>query len=67
MAFKTFHKGGFITKIEISDIFTSIGENVSDKDMQRLLKAAGANTQGKINYKQFSTMMKGILEAQDRE
>lgn len=66
MAFKAFHCGGFITKTEIKHIFTSIGENLSDHQIQLLLKTADANSEGKVNYKQFSTMMKGILEAQNK-
>lgn len=66
MAFKAFHVGGFITKKEIKHIFSSIGEDLSDQQVQRLLKSADANAEGKVNYKQFSTMMKGILEAQSK-
>jgi len=62
MAFKAFNKDGFITETEIRTIFTKIGENLSDKEIKQLMKEAGANEQGKINYKRFSTMMKGILE-----
>jgi len=66
MAFKTFHTNGFITKVEIRKIFSSLGEVLTDKEVKLLLKTAGANSEGKINYKQFSTMMKGILEAQNK-
>ena len=62
MAFKSIHNGGFITKVEIRKIFSKLGENLTDKEVQLLLKTAGANAEGKVNYKQFSTMMKGILE-----
>lgn len=67
MAFKAFHVGGFITDAEIRKIFAAIGEELSDKTVQQLLETAGANSEGKINYKQFSTMMKGILEEQNRK
>lgn len=64
MAFKAIHNGGFITKVEIKKIYSRLGEDLTDKEVQLLLSTAGANSEGKINYKQFSTMMKGILEKQ---
>ncbi|XP_067937631.1 calmodulin-like [Watersipora subatra] len=64
MTFKSIHNGGFITKKEIKKIYSQLGENLSDKDIQLLLNAAGADSEGRISYKQFSTMMKEILEEQ---
>lgn len=66
MAFKAFHKDGFITEKELRWLFETIGEKVSDRQVREMLKAAEADSEGKINYKQFSTMMKGILESQDQ-
>jgi len=65
MAFKVFHKDGFITEKEVRWLFASIGEKITDTQVKQMMKAAEANKDGKINYKQFSTMMKGILESQD--
>lgn len=65
MAFKVFNKGGFITEKELKWLFDSIGEKVTDKQVQQMMKAAGPDSEGRINYKRFSTMMKSILENQD--
>ena len=66
MAFKSFHKGGFITAVELREIFESLGEKISDKEVRQLLKTAEAK-EGRVNYKQFSTMMKNILESADAD
>lgn len=66
MAFKVFNKNGFITETEVKWLFESIGEQVTDKQIRKMMKAAEADKEGKINYKQFSTMMKGILESQEQ-
>jgi len=65
MAFKVFNKDGFITETEVRWLFDSIGEKVTNSQVKKMMKAADADSEGKINYKQFSTMMKGILESQD--
>lgn len=66
MAFKVFNKDGYITEKELRWLFASIGENVTDRQVQQMMKAAEPDSEGRINYKQFSTMMKGILEGQDK-
>lgn len=65
MAFKVFNKDGFITEKELRWLFETIGEKITNNQVKRMMAAAEADSEGKINYKQFSTMMKGILESQD--
>lgn len=65
MAFKVFNKDGFITERELRWLFETIGETVTNSQVKKMMKAAEADREGKVNYKQFSTMMKGILESQD--
>lgn len=65
MAFKVFNKGGYIMEKELRWLFQSIGESVTDRQVHQMMKAANPDAEGRINYKQFSGMMKGILENQD--
>lgn len=65
MAFKVFNKDGFITEKELRWLFDSIGEKVTDRQIRQMMRAAEPDKEGRINYKQFSAMMKGILETQD--
>ena len=66
MAFKVFHKDGFITEKELRWLFQTIGEPVTNSQIKKMMTAAEADQDGKINYKRFSTMMKGILEEQEK-
>lgn len=65
MAFKVFNKDGYITEKELRWLFQTIGEQVTDRQVHQMMKAANPDAEGRINYKQFSGMMKGILENQD--
>mgnify|MGYP001791599807 FL=1 len=65
MAFKVFNKDGFITEKELRWLFETIGEKVTDRQIRQMMRAAEPDKEGRINYKQFSAMMKGILEHQD--
>lgn len=65
MAFKVFNKDGFITEKELRWLFDTIGEKVNNTQIKNMMNAAEPDAAGRINYRQFSTMMKGILESQD--
>ncbi|KAJ2560600.1 hypothetical protein GGH95_004822, partial [Coemansia sp. RSA 1836] len=60
-AFRKFDKNGdgFITKAELAEIMTKLGENVSAADLQAWIESHDANKDGRINYKEFVNFIKG--------
>jgi len=58
-AFKVFDidGNGVIDAKELKITMFNLGENLSDKDLKQMLKAADKNKDGKINYEEFIAMM----------
>jgi len=48
---------GLIDSNELKITMFNLGENLSDKDLKQMLKAADKNKDGKIDYEEFIVMM----------
>jgi len=59
-AFKAFDKNGdgFITKEELKLAMKNMGENLSAKELEEMMKSADTSGDGRIDYKEFAEMMK---------
>nr|ABR27265.1 calmodulin [Nyctotherus ovalis] len=55
-AFKVFDKdgNGFISATELRHIMTNLGEKLTDEEADEMVREAGANSEGKINYLDFA-------------
>lgn len=58
-AFKTFDKDGdgFISASELRLIMSTLGEKLTDKEIDEMMKIADINGDGKIDYEEFILMM----------
>lgn len=58
-AFKVFDKdgNGYITADELHHVMTSLGEKLTDDEAKEMIREAGADQQGRINYHNFVKMM----------
>jgi calmodulin len=58
-AFKVFDidKSGFISAAEIRQVMSNLGQKLSDKEVNRMLKEADVDGDGQINYDEFVKMM----------
>ncbi|KAJ2333552.1 hypothetical protein GGI00_002278 [Coemansia sp. RSA 2681] len=61
-AFRKFDKNGdgFITKAELAEAMTKLVGNVSDAELQAWIKNNDADKDGRINYKEFLSFIKGV-------
>lgn len=50
---------GLITHDEIKQTMTHLGENISDKEVKEMIKAADKNGDGKIDINEFSGLLNG--------
>lgn len=58
-AFKIFDRdgNGVLTKDELKDIMTKMGDPLSDEEAEEFLKQADLDGDGKINYKEFCRLI----------
>ena len=58
-AFKVFDKdgNGFISAVELRHVMTSLGEKLSDEEVDEMIKEADTDNDGQINYHEFVKMM----------
>lgn len=59
LAFRVFDKDGtgFISENEFRQIMTDMGEDMEEDEMEEMIRDADANTEMKIDYVRFVTMM----------
>ena len=46
-------KKGYINQEDLKEVFSILGENVSDDELQTMIKIAGVKSNDKINFKEF--------------
>lgn len=58
-AFKVFDRdgSGCISAAELRHVMSNLGENLSDEELDEMLKEADADDSGRINYEEFIKMM----------
>ncbi|KAM7482894.1 hypothetical protein LguiB_007477 [Lonicera macranthoides] len=58
-AFKVFDidKSGFISAAEIKQVMSNLGQKLSDKNVNRMIREADIDGDGQINYEEFVKMM----------
>jgi len=59
-AFKVFDKdgNGFIAPDELRQVMSSLGESLTDEEVEEMIKEADTDGDGQINYMEFVKMMK---------
>lgn len=59
LAFHVFDKNGdgFIEREEVEDVFRTIGEKLTRRELHKLLRLADADPSGRITFRGFSDMM----------
>jgi calmodulin len=59
-AFKTFDRNGdgFISAEELRSVMKSMGQQLSAKEVEDMVKAADQNGDGRVDYHEFVKMMK---------
>ncbi|KAL5008434.1 hypothetical protein ScPMuIL_014015 [Solemya velum] len=59
-AFKVFDTNGdgLISALELRQVMTNLGEKLTDKEVDDMIKEADLDGDGQINYKEFIRMMK---------
>ena len=50
-------KDGYITKSELRQVMNRLGENLTDKQLDAMIKEADKDGDGKINAKEFKSLM----------
>ena len=50
-------KDGYITKSELRQVMNRLGENLTDKQLDAMIKEADKDGDGKINAKEFKALM----------
>lgn len=50
-------KDGYITKSELRQVMNQLGENLTDKQLDAMIKEADKDGDGKINAKEFKALM----------
>ena len=63
-AFKVFDKdgNGNISALELKQVMHNLGENLSDADIEEMIREADLDGDGEINYNEFVKMMKSDKE-----
>lgn len=58
-AFKVFDKdgNGYISSTELRHVMTSLGEKLTDEEVDEMIREADINGDGQINYQEFVKMM----------
>jgi len=58
-AFKVFDKdnNGFISAAELRHVMTSLGEKLTDEEVDEMIREADVDGDGRINYEEFVKMM----------
>lgn len=58
-AFKVFDKdgNGFISAAELRHVMTSLGEKLTDEEVDAMMKEADADGDGQVDYDEFAKMM----------
>eukprot|EP01099_Mayorella_cantabrigiensis_P002306 TRINITY_DN2016_c0_g1_i1.p1 TRINITY_DN2016_c0_g1~~TRINITY_DN2016_c0_g1_i1.p1 ORF type:complete len:149 (-),score=44.36 TRINITY_DN2016_c0_g1_i1:269-715(-) len=58
-AFQAFDQNGdgYISELELRDLLLTLGENVTDAEVKRILKQADQDGDGRINFAEFCKMM----------
>ncbi|KAM7479595.1 hypothetical protein LguiA_027808 [Lonicera macranthoides] len=58
-AFKVFDidKSGFISAAEIKQVMSNLGQKLSEKNVNRMIREADIDGDGQINYEEFAKMM----------
>ena len=56
---KVFDKdgNGFISAAELRHVMTSLGEKLSDEEVDAMMKEADADGDGQVDYAEFAKMM----------
>jgi calmodulin len=59
-AFKVFDKdgNGYIEPAELKQVMQSLGETLTDADIEDMMKEADTDNDGRVNYDEFVNMMK---------
>ena len=60
-AFRVFDRdgNGFITKSELSQALSALGEDVPEDEVENMIKHADLDGDGQVNFLDFTKMMKG--------
>lgn len=60
-AFKVFDKdqNGFISAAELRHVMTNLGENLTDNEVNEMIREADIDGDGQVNYDEFVRMMLG--------
>ena len=60
-AFQQYDKdgNGYITAKELREVMEGVGEQLSSKEVQKMINAADSDGDGRIDYTEFVKMMKG--------
>lgn len=66
-AFKVFdaNKDGFISREELKAVLTKMGEKLSEKEFDEMVRVADSNGDGRIDYEEYVNMMCQSTEQMD--
>lgn len=67
-AFKIFDRdgSGFISAAELRQIMTSLGENLTDDEIDEIIRETGQDGDGRIDYNEFVQLMMGKDQPQEQ-
>ncbi|KAI0244604.1 Calmodulin-2, partial [Massospora cicadina] len=62
-AFKVFDKdnNGYISAAELRHVMTNLGEKLTDKEAEEMIREADADCDGQINYEEFVKMLVSLI------
>ena len=60
VAFEMFDKdkNGYIERDELKQMMTKLGEKLTDREIDEMMKEADTDKDGRVNYNEFLSMMK---------